>query len=94
MLDQSQVVFWYVLSASIGLIAIMVVFLLYYLIRLLKNAVYTVEKFTNVLKKADEVLDMAKDKLQSGGTYLAMGVQAVTSLIEMFGEKATKKRKK
>lgn len=93
MLDTSQTVFWYVLSGSIGLLAILTAVMLYYIIRLLKNAVYTVEKFTNVLKKADEVLDLAKEKLQSGGTYLAMAVEGVKSIVELVGEKKAPKRK-
>ena len=97
MLETSQTTFWYIFAGSIGLIAIVSAWMIYYLVRLLKNAVYTVEKFTSIMKKADEVLDMAKDKLHSSSTYLALGANAVKSIVEMVQEKKAKparKRKK
>ena len=94
MLETSQTTFWYILAGSIGLIAIVSAWMLYYVVRLLKNAVYTVEKFTKIMKKADEVLDMAKDKLHSSSTYLALGANAVKSIIEMVQEKKAKPARK
>ena len=41
-----------------------------------------VEKVTVVMKKADEVLDMIKDKLDSTGSYIAIAASAVQSAIE------------
>lgn len=93
MLEQSQTVFWYVLAGSIGVLTIFLVWGIYYLVRILKNAVYVIEKFTNVLQKADEVLDLAKEKMHSGGTYLAMAIEGVKTVAEFVGEKkSTKKR--
>ena len=90
MLQTSQTTFWYVLSGAIGLITIFLLWWLYYVIRLTKNAVYTVEKFTHVMKKMDEVLDLAKDKLNTGGTYVALIANAVKSVMEMVGERKSK----
>jgi hypothetical protein len=84
---QSLDILYYTLAAAVGLITIFLLWMLYYWIRLLQNAVYTVEKVTNVFKKADEVLEMIKEKLHSGGAYLALVANAVKSVMEYVGEK-------
>lgn len=94
MLDQSQTVFWYVLSGSIGVLTIFLCWGIYYLVRMLRNAVYVVEKFTSVLQKADEVLDLAKEKMHSGGTYLAMAIEGVKTVAEFVQEKKSPTRKR
>ncbi len=93
MLEQSQTVFWYVLSGSIGVLTLFLCWGIYYLVRMLRNAVYVVEKFTSVLQKADEVLDLAKEKLHSGGTYLAMAIEGVKTVAEFVGEKKAPKKR-
>ena len=91
---ESLDVLYYVAAASIGLLAIFLAWMLYYVVRILKNAVYTVEKFTTVMKKFDEVLDLAKDKLHSSGTYLALAAEAIKSVVEFVGEKKSSSRKR
>lgn len=92
---QSLDTLYYVLAGSIAAFTVFLCVMLYYIVRMLKNAVYTMEKFTNVLKKLDELADLAKEKMNSGGTYLAMAVSAVQSIVEMVGskKKTTRKRK-
>lgn len=93
MLEQSQTVFWYVLSGSIGILTLFLCWGIYYLVRMLRNAVYVVEKFTSVLQKADEVLDLAKEKMHSGGTYVAMAIEGIKTVADLVGEKkSTRKR--
>lgn len=97
--DSSLDILYLTLAASVAILTIFLVWAIYYVVRMLRDTVYVMEKFTNVMKKADEVLDMAKDKLSSTGNYLAIVANAVTAAIEYFGDgkstkRTTRKRKK
>lgn len=87
-------ILYYTLTGSVFVLTIFIAVMLYYVVRMLRDAVYTVEKFTKVLKKVDEVADMAKEKLKSSGVYLAMAANAAKSLVEYFGEKKTSAKRK
>jgi len=93
-LETSQDLFYITLSLSLIAFSVFLCWFMYYLIRLMKNAVYTVEKFTDVMKKLDEVLDMAKDKLKSTGTYLTMVATGVKSVMEYVGDKKESPKRK
>lgn len=93
MFETSLDVLYLSLAACVIVLTFFLCWALYYLIRLGKNAVYTVEKFTVVLKKADEVLDIVKEKLHSSGTYLAVAANAVKSVVEYMGERKATRRK-
>jgi len=94
MLVQSTLdILYLTLAASIAVLTIFLIWGIYYVVRMLRNAVYMTEKVTSVMQKADEVLDLAKDKLHSTGTYLGIAANAVQGAIEYFGDKKTVKRK-
>ena len=82
------------IAACIALLTGFVCWGIYYLVRMEKNAVYTMEKWTGLMKKADEFLDMAKDKLHGSGAYVAATAQAVKSVIEYLNDKKTERKSK
>jgi hypothetical protein len=104
MINTSLDILWIVLAASVGVLTIFLCWALYYVVRALRNGVYMIEKVTTVMQKADEVLDMAKDKLHSTGTYLSVVANLAKGVMEYVGErgmdvieekkKKTKRRKK
>ena len=87
MVNTTLDILYLVLSASIGIITIFLCWALYYVIRALKNGVYMVEKVTVVMQKADEVLDLAKEKLHSTGTYLGVAVNIAKGIMEYLGDR-------
>jgi hypothetical protein len=93
MFETSLDILYLTLAGSVAVLTIFVCCALYYLIRLGKDAVYTVEKFTSVLRKADEIMDMAKDKLHHSGTYIALAANAVKSVMDYVGDKRATRRK-
>lgn len=93
MLEDSLDVLYLTLSGSVAILTIFICCALYYLIRLGRDAVYTVEKFTTVLRKADEIMDMAKDKLHNSGTYIALAANAVKSVVDYIGDKRATRKK-
>lgn len=94
MLNTSKDVLYIVLAASTGVLTIFLCWAIYYLVRILRNGVYMVEKVTDVVHKADEVVDMAKEKLESTGTYLAVVANFARGAMEYFGERAVSLPKK
>jgi hypothetical protein len=103
MVNTTLDILYLVLAGSVGIITIFLCWALYYVIRALKNGVYMVEKVTVVMQKADEVLDLAKEKLHSTGTYLGVAVNVAKGVMEFLGDrgmevvekkKSTRKRKK
>ena len=64
MLETSLDVLYLTLAGCVFVLTIFLCWALYYFIRLGKDTVYTVEKFTSVLRKADEIMDMAKENTQ------------------------------
>lgn len=92
-LETSQDLFYIVLSIAIISFTVFLCWFMYYLIRILKNAVYMVEKVTTVMQKADKVLDLIQEKLESGGTYFALAANAVKSIVEYAVEKKTTAKK-
>lgn len=86
MFETSLDILYITLAASVALLTVFLIWGIYYVVRILKNAVYMVEKFTVVMKKADEVLDLAKEKLHSTGTYLGVAVNLAKGAMEYFGE--------
>lgn len=82
------------IALCVFLITVFLCWALYYFVRLGKNAVYTVEKFTTVLKKADEVMDIAKQKLHSSGTYIAIAANTAKSVVEYLQDRTEGKKKK
>ena len=98
MLETSLDILYITLASSVALLTIFLIWGIYYVVRMLKNAVYMVEKFTIVVKKADEVMDLAKEKLHSTGTYLGVAANLAKGAMDYFGEsgvlpKPKKKRK-
>ncbi|MBI4122320.1 MAG: hypothetical protein HY461_03230 [Parcubacteria group bacterium] len=94
MFETSLDVFYLTLSVCIAVLTFFLCWALYYFIRLGRDAVYTVEKFTSVLRKLDEVLDTVKEKLHNSGTYIALAANAVKSVVEYLGEKKQTRRAK
>lgn len=101
MFETSLDILYITLAVSVALLTIFLIWGVYYVVRMLKNAVYVVEKFTVVMKKADEVLDLAKEKLHSTGTYVAAAANLAKGVMEYLGEtdifskdKNTKKKRK
>lgn len=101
MVNTTLDILYLVLATSVGVLTIFLCWALYYVVRALRNGVYMVEKVTVVMQKADEVLDLAKDKLHSTGTYIAVVANLAKGVMEYVGErgvdvakKSRKKRKK
>ncbi len=94
MLETSLDVLYLTLAGCVFVLTIFLCWALYYFIRLGKDTVYTVEKFTSVLRKADEIMDMAKEKIHSSGTYIALAANAVKSVVDYMGEKRSGSRRK
>lgn len=94
MLNTSLDVLYLTLALCVFLLTLFLCWALYYLIRLGRNAVYTVEKFTSVLHKADEVLDMLKEKLHSSGAYIGLLANAVKSVVEYMKDRPERKERK
>lgn len=92
MLNTSLDVFYLTLSICAVLITVFLCLALYYFVRMERNTVYTMEKFTNVIRKADEILEMAKDKIHSSGTYVAATANAVKTVVEYMQDAKAKKR--
>lgn len=87
MINTTLDILWLVLAACIGVLTIFLCWALYYVVRALRNGVYMVEKVTTVMQKADEVLDMAKDKLHSTGTYIGVVANVAKGVMDYMGEK-------
>lgn len=93
MINTSLDLLWLVLAGSVGVLTIFLCWAIYYVVRMLRNAVYMVEKVTTVMQKADEVLDLAKEKLHSTGTYLSVAASVAKSAMEYLGEKGSEMKK-
>lgn len=87
MINTTLDILYIVLAGSIGIVAIFLCWALYYVVRMLRNAVYMVEKVTTVMEKADEVLDMAKEKLHSTGAYLSVVASVAKGVMDYVGDK-------
>lgn len=95
MVTTSLDVLYITLSVCVGFVTIFLCWALYYFVRMERNTVYTMEKFTSVLRKADEILEMAKEKLHSSGMYVAATANAVKTVVEYLQDgKAKKKTRK
>ncbi len=93
-LSNSQDVLWLSIALAVLVVTFFFCWMMYYVIRILRNTVYTIEKFTGVLKKLDEVLDLIKEKLSSAGTYVALVAKGVEQVMEMMEAKKSRGRKK
>ncbi len=93
MVNTTLDILYLTLAGAVALLTVFLAWAIYYVVRMLRNAVYMVEKVTTVMQKADEVLDMAKDKLHSTGTYIGVAANAIQSAIEYFGEKKTTRKR-
>ncbi len=94
MINTTLDILWLVLAGSIGVLTIFLCWAIYYVVRMLRNGVYMVEKVTTVMQKADEVLDMAKEKLHSTGTYLSVAASVAKSAMDYLGENGLPGKKK
>ncbi len=94
MINTTLDILYLTLAGCAVLITFFICWAFYYFVRMERNAVYTMEKFTNVLRKADEVLEVAKDKLHSSGTYIAIAANAAKNVVEYLQETKAKKKSK
>ena len=89
MVETTLDLLYIVLAGAVGVLTIFLCWAIYYVVRMLRNAVYMVEKVTVVMQKADEVLDLAKEKLHSTGTYLGIAANVAKGVMDYMGEKGT-----
>lgn len=92
MLNTSLDVLYIVLAVSVGIFTAFICWGIYYLVRMERNAVYAMEKWTKLMKKADEVLDLAKDKLHGSGAYVVAAANAVKSVVEYAMERKSERK--
>ena len=88
------------LSFGIVLLAVMFAFVLYYLIKIMKDASEmiheaksVIEEFRNHLRAWEEFLDSLKDRLSSAGAYLPLIVDGISKISEFINKKKEKKKK-
>lgn len=92
MIETSLDVLYITLAVCVGLLTAFICWGIYYLVRMARNAVYAIEKWTNLMRKADDVLEMAKTKLHGSGAYALAAVNAVKSIAEYVMEKKSERK--
>lgn len=92
MLNTSLDVLYITLAVSIGVLTCFLCWGIYYFVRMERNTVYAMEKWTSLMKKADALMDMAKDKLQGSGAYVVAAANAVKSVVDYAMEKKAEKK--
>ena len=89
------------LSFGIVLLAVLLAFVLYYVIKILKDASEmihevrdTVGEFKNHLRAWEEFLDSLKERMSSAGAYLPLVVDGISKLVEFISKKKEQKKNK
>lgn len=99
MLDNSKDLVNISLSFGIVLLSVLLAFVLYYIIKILKDAYSMIhevssvlEEFKNHLKAWEDFLDSIKDRMSSVGNYLPLVVDGVTKLVDFLNTKRQEKK--
>lgn len=89
------------LSFGIVLLAVLLAFVLYYFIKIMKDLSEmihetrdTVKEFRDHLRAWEEFLDSLKERMSSAGAYLPLVVDGITKIMDFISRQKEKKRSK
>ena len=99
MLETSKDLVNFSLSFGIVLLAVLLSFVLYYFIKIMKDlsemiheARDTIQELKNHLRAWEEFLDSLKERMSSAGAYLPLVVDGITKLVEFISKKKEQKK--
>lgn len=91
-LDNSKDILNLSLAISVFGLAFILGWILIYFLIIIRHLVKVVESIEDKVKKVDEFVSMAKQKMESVSSYLPMLAAGVKELVSYFLEKKSKKK--
>ncbi|MBU0620160.1 MAG: hypothetical protein V1768_00510 [Patescibacteria group bacterium] len=91
MLETSQDLLYLILSVSVLLLTVFLVWFMYYLIIIVKNIYIMVQKMKGRINKLDEIIDLIKTKIEHSVSNLFLIGEGVKKLVQIIKEKKTDK---
>ncbi len=94
MFETSQDILNLVKTISIFVISVLISWILFYLAMIMHNLFSLIKETREQLKKIDELVSLAKEKIEHSTTYLLLIGEGVKKIAELAHEYMSKKRDK
>lgn len=91
LIETSKDLLFVVIAFCILWVTIFICWILYYLIMTTKRVHDTVKATKEKVDKVGEILELAKNKIESGASYVGAVVEAIVKLTDYFKKKKGKK---
>jgi len=94
MIETSRDVLNIVIASCVGLFTLFICWMLWYIIRAMRQVNYLVDGVKEKIDLIDKILKSIKEKVDSTASYLPILAKGISQLIEYFKNRQDKKPKK
>jgi len=94
MLETSKDLLYIVIAFCVLWLTVFMCWTIYYVAMLLKQAYDLTRGFRNKLERLDDLMDLAKRRLENSGSHLALMAEGVGQLVKYLVNKKTQKTTK